>query len=168
MDMFLAKYNGNGNVIWVKGVSATSYGHFIASSAVASDNFGNAYVTGNQSGDTVAFDADTIKSIYSTVFLAKSGSGPTGINPITKSPNSIIVYPNPSNSHFTFELSSNIQATTIDIYNLMGQEISSYSINQSTLLYTINMGNNSSGLYIYRVINKNGESIQEGKLLLEN
>ena len=70
-DIFLAKYDPNGNVLWAK--SAGGAGHDRAYS-VAIDASGNAYVAGHFQSTTVLFGSITLTNAYAgyfDVFLAK-------------------------------------------------------------------------------------------------
>jgi hypothetical protein len=68
-NMFLAKYDESGNVIWAKGTT----GNFAnAGNSVATDNAGNIYVAGNFfafGGPTLTFDAITLT--HPGMFLVK-------------------------------------------------------------------------------------------------
>jgi len=69
---FLTKYDLNGNVLWAEeAIPTTKYGGATANS-VATDKFGNSYVTG-YFGDSLVFGTDTLKgSLQSSyVFLVK-------------------------------------------------------------------------------------------------
>jgi gliding motility-associated-like protein len=69
-NMFLAKYDSAGNVLWAKSpVISGTYG-FGLGEALVTDSVGNVYVAGDYS-HTVIFGSDTFKSPYSSVFLAK-------------------------------------------------------------------------------------------------
>jgi len=68
-DIFLAKYDSNGNVIWAK--SAGGYG-LDYSGFIALDTNGNAYWSGGFYGSNINFDTITLTNIgYSNFFLAK-------------------------------------------------------------------------------------------------
>jgi len=68
-DMFLAKYNANGDVLWAK--SAGGQGNDVATSCVA-DAFGHIYVTGWFYDPSIAFGTDSLTSAGNyDVFLTK-------------------------------------------------------------------------------------------------
>jgi hypothetical protein len=68
-DVFLAKYDANGNVLWAKGAGGT--GNEIAN-AVCADVFGNVYVCGNYSGPTLVFGSTTLNNASGEdIFIAK-------------------------------------------------------------------------------------------------
>lgn len=53
-DIFLAKYDANGNLLWAKSYGGKSYE---AGEGITVDNAGNVYVTGFYESDSVSFDA---------------------------------------------------------------------------------------------------------------
>jgi hypothetical protein len=73
-DIFLAKYDINGNVLWAKSAG----GHAPDESfSVAVDISGNSYVAGGFYSDTISFDSITltkVSTIYGDIFLAKYDS----------------------------------------------------------------------------------------------
>jgi len=72
-DIFLAKYDPNGNMIWVKSYGGESWDYAMAISTDANNNL---YITGFYSSDTLTFDSFHITNSYDTlgstdIFLAK-------------------------------------------------------------------------------------------------
>jgi len=56
-NIFIAKYDGNGNAIWAKSVGGSGSDNSLC---IASDSFGDAIVTGNFNSPTVTFGTDTL------------------------------------------------------------------------------------------------------------
>ncbi|HTB32327.1 MAG TPA: C10 family peptidase, partial [Bacteroidia bacterium] len=77
----------------------------------------------------------------------------------------INVYPNPSHGMFTFEIPNNLQNGQLKVYNTIGQEVYSSLVSQGNFL--INLGNQSAGMYLYRLLNQKGEPVSTGKLMLQ-
>jgi len=69
-NMFIVKYDSGGNVLWARQSVALTHYAYGQGYSVTTDKAGNAFVTGAFM-DTVTFGALTLKSISSTVFLAK-------------------------------------------------------------------------------------------------
>ena len=75
-NLFLAKYNANGNILWAKSVGGTPYEYNNIVTSVAADASGNAYLTGYFNSITLSFDsiilinADSLNYAYN-LFLAK-------------------------------------------------------------------------------------------------
>jgi len=101
-DIFLAKYDANGNVLWAKSAGGTDDVVQWAKSAggtdddvaqsVAVDVSGNTYVAGKFQSPTLTIGYDTLTNAGSfDIFLVKSGSdGDTGINDLSKSSNNSV------------------------------------------------------------------------------
>lgn len=73
-DIFIAKYNSNGNVIWAKSAGGRNlYADDVSSNAIAMDKKGNSYITGYFRYDTVYFDSLMLNSTIESrdVFIAK-------------------------------------------------------------------------------------------------
>ncbi len=71
-NMFLAKINPSGNVIWLKQANSNGLGHSIAYS-VSADNLGNEFITGSFS-DTITIGSYILKTVRPSVFLARYDS----------------------------------------------------------------------------------------------
>ena len=74
----------------------------------------------------------------------------------------ITVYPNPSTGSFYFK--GVTYGNTIEVYNLLGQNISSTIVEADN--YSLNLTGKTKGVYLYRLTN-HGELIQQGKIVLE-
>jgi hypothetical protein len=107
---------------------------------------------------------DTLNNVATFIF----GIG-GGINSINNK-SSVNVYPNPSGGMFTFafrhaELVSASQ-TNVEVYNVLGEQVySQFYIQNPT--FNINLSNQPSGIYFYRIIDINGNLIGEGKLIIQ-
>lgn len=68
VNLFIAKYDSSGNVLWAK--SALSF--WVDGNSVSTDKEGNIYVTGNCLDDTLTFDSLTVGAPgFDNVFIAK-------------------------------------------------------------------------------------------------
>lgn len=69
-NVFLAKYDPAGNVLWAKSAGVTGYNQ---SFGAAADNDGNVYITGTFSGPQIIFESDTLTCGIDTncVFIVK-------------------------------------------------------------------------------------------------
>lgn len=73
MDIFIAKYDANGNVLWAKSAGGVNYDNGLS---VAVDASGNAYVAGYFKSPTITFGTITLTNVDNTggsddIFLAK-------------------------------------------------------------------------------------------------
>ncbi len=117
---------------------------------------------------------------YSSTALAPAGSGynfngdlgaiigiepnPTAIQQVSDNI-SVNVYPNPSHGEFTFELPANMVNAQIKVYNMIGQEVSTYKVTSD--INKVNLGNQAKGVYLYRVLNEKGTSVSTGRLVID-
>jgi hypothetical protein len=68
-DIFVVKYDANGNVLWARSAGGTDKDF---SKSVATDANGNCYVTGPFWSPSIAFGSDTLRNAgYSDIFLVK-------------------------------------------------------------------------------------------------
>ncbi len=125
-DVFVSKYDADGNMIWTEQVGGEG-GSFTSESGrgIAVDASGNALVSGRFFGPA-AFGDTTIGS-YQSRFIAKIGDVTTGIETTLASPNNFRVhqnYPNPFNPATTikYQLPKSAQVE-LTVYNLLGQKV---------------------------------------------
>lgn len=76
LNVFLAKYDSIGNVMWAK--SAAINGNYGSGTSVCNDKKGNVYVTGYYNGAKIIFDTDTLTNTnnlnYADIFLVNYDS----------------------------------------------------------------------------------------------
>jgi hypothetical protein len=77
----------------------------------------------------------------------------------------INVYPNPSHGTFTFEVPTDVKNAQLKVYSTEGQEIYSSIMNSGN--NSIYIGNQPVGIYLYRLINDNGQQVSTGKLIIQ-
>ena len=78
-DIFIAKYDSSGNELWAKAAGGTSTDR---STAIVTDDNGNAYITGYFYGQSISFDGITITSPYQNginLYVAKYAPNGTAI-----------------------------------------------------------------------------------------
>jgi hypothetical protein len=156
-DMFLAKYNTTGNVLWANNAEGTGL-EIAYSDAV--DNSGNIYVTG-VFYPTIAFGSYTLTNTGNTdIFLAKLKGDNTGINELNNSFN-ISIFPNPANSKITFEISEVPYQGKLSIISICGKELITSQITEPTT--TIDVSIVPNGIYIVKVVGEKG--VQVGKFI---
>ncbi len=77
---------------------------------------------------------------------------------------SILVYPNPSSGIFKMELSGIINEPSVEVYNVLGEKVfSQFPIDNPK--FSIDLSNQTSGVYFYRVLTKNVSLVGEGKII---
>lgn len=71
MDIFIIKYDKNGNVVWARSTGSAGEDYYFA---IATDNNNNAYITGNYAGNMlVGFDSLMYRGTWS-LYIAKYNS----------------------------------------------------------------------------------------------
>jgi len=80
------------------------------------------------------------------------------------------IYPNPSNGNFILSLNlDKPQGIYVEIYNLLGLEVSKQKLNLSSGNHILSRNNHlSSGQYIVNILNNRGVSITSKKLIVTN
>jgi len=94
---------------------------------------------------------------------------PTGIAAITNTKTSVTVHPNPSTGVFTLSI-DNLQLgirNTVEVYNTLGQEVYSKELSTLNSPLSIDLSNNPTGMYFYKIQSENGNLVSEGKLMIE-
>ena len=90
----------------------------------------------------------------------------SGVNSIVANSGSISVYPNPSNGQFTIQSSVVNGQSSVEVYNVIGEQV--YS--QSSIVHfplSIDLSSQASGVYLYRVVSDNGNLLGQGKLIIQ-
>ncbi len=156
-DVFVAKYDANGNVDWaIKGGGSTydqGYG-------VSIDNNGSLILAGTYVSNPANFGGMTIPNTNGNddMFITKVALL-TSNNEIMPEIN-ISVFPNPANDNLTIRSS---EKANVDIYTLQGQLVKSTQSKEEET--TINLTNLSKGVYLIKVITEKG--IMVNKLVKE-
>jgi len=89
----------------------------------------------------------------------------TGIESIKTENNDLTFYPNPSHGVFTFMEHGVKDKVNLEIYNMFGKNI--YNTQCNTGATQIDLSGRPTGVYLYRMVNENGETIGSGKLIIE-
>ncbi|HWY98612.1 MAG TPA: choice-of-anchor tandem repeat GloVer-containing protein, partial [Bacteroidia bacterium] len=90
-----------------------------------------------------------------------------GINELNQKSSTMTIFPNPSDGIFNFELAGVIGQSSVEIYNMLGEEIYSQALRQAQGDNTIDLSNQPSGIYLYRITSEKGEYIGSGKLVIQ-
>jgi len=103
-----------------------------------------------------------------TNHIARWGTTPAGINDIQNNTQDINVYPNPTNGVLTVVIKNYELGITnqVEVYNMLGEKVhSQFTINNSQ--FTIDLSNNPSGVYLYKVTAQDGNIIGQGKVVIQ-
>ncbi len=168
-DIFIAKYNGDGNFLWVTQAGGIGLAEGFG---ISTDGSGNSIVTGRFEG-TATFGDSTLGSSLGSrdIFIAKLSTEITGIEEeltILQSFKLFQNYPNPFNpvTIISYRLAKT-NKVILKIYDINGREIKTL-VNQvqNSGEYSIDFDASdlASGLYIYNL--KAGSFKQSRKMLL--
>jgi hypothetical protein len=118
VDIFVAKYDASGNVLWAKRAGGNLEER---ASGIVLDGSGNAYISGYFLGQA-DFGSSTVSSSgASDIYIAKLGTV-TGISPPNTSGFYISTYPNPFSSFLTVSLTTQGPAT-VTLTDLLGRQV---------------------------------------------
>jgi len=91
---------------------------------------------------------------------------PTGINEINgNNNNQVSVFPNPNHGSFTVAVTNAPKKSYITVFDVLGQNI--YQTKLTSDKTEINLGTQAPGMYLYRVLDENGNAISTGKLIIK-
>lgn len=159
-DMFMVMFDNMGNVS--AGLSGGGSGRDYINAAVS--NVAGIYVAGSFGTPSLQFGANTLvntdpSGVTSEAFVATSWlpltlPGPWDVFELR-------VFPNPSDGVYTFRSPQNISSVTV--YNALGQKVA-VNENIDAVLWTINLSDQPEGIYVYRVVDENG-NVETGELV---
>lgn len=79
-------------------------------------------------------------------------------------PGGIRVYPNPNDGVFAIKSSVDSRESKVEIYNMLGEEIYTKSLNIQNSTFNINMSSQPDGIYMLRITNANGDLLKAEKI----
>lgn len=91
----------------------------------------------------------------------------TGIVNNSSPSSGIVIYPNPSKGIFTMQWSVVRGQWSVEVYNVLGQQVfSNYQITKLSN-YQIDLSAQPNGIYLYKAESESGNVIDSGKLVIE-
>jgi hypothetical protein len=76
-----------------------------------------------------------------------------------------IVYPNPNNGRFFINIKSYNIGSVLEIYSMQGEKIMDSKIN--SVVEPVDMEQEPSGIYLYRIVSETGNLVNSGKFILQ-
>lgn len=86
---------------------------------------------------------------------------PTSVSSISKSDESVTVYPNPAREAVNVVFDDNLNAKTVAVYNLIGKVVSYYRVTGNSA--HLDLSDVASGIYFLRLMNVQGEVVATRK-----
>jgi len=158
-DIFIAKYDAGGRLLWTEDVGGTLSDSTFAISVDPDDI---AYLTGDIQGQTKFGRINLNGNSSGSFFLAKMEEDPTlGINPVYSQDHNIIIYPNPSSGIYTINSKESLsEIKQLTITDLTGHVIETRFADNSNSS-TIDLTNQQPGIYFLRVLSDDGSFFVE-------
>lgn len=155
-----------------------AYFHFMSSTCKAGGSTATAatFTTAYTVSNNVATDGITpvdnyyANSIVTHAFPSSAcgASVTTGLNAIKTEASQSLVYPNPTHNNITVKINlTQVKDVTVDVYNALGQVVSSAKLNGQMGENTINVNLNNANAGVYFVKIKAGTSESTKKLIVE-
>ena len=162
-DMFIAKYDAAGNVLWAKSEGSTSYDEGYS---VATDASGNVYVMGYFYSPTITFGTTTLTNAGSVdMFIAKYDGTGTGVGVDEMFGNKeISVSPNPFASQTTITFNEEQKNTTLYIRDALGKIIRKETF--SGKQFVIEKGNITAGIYFVETTDEK-KNVTNTKIIIQ-
>ncbi|MEI6487456.1 MAG: T9SS type A sorting domain-containing protein [Bacteroidota bacterium] len=163
-DIFIAKYNELGNLLWTSGIGGNRNDN---ANSLAVFGIDDLYIGGYYNSDSIQFGTHTVVNNNvginsSDAFVAKEGMlTSVGIND-NRSKTKINIYPCPFSNTLNIQL-NDAEPAEITVYDITSRKLLQQSVTGSTTLNTEQLAN---GIYIYELRNKN-RMIKNGKLIKE-
>lgn len=90
------------------------------------------------------------------------------INNIQANTNSA-VYPNPNRGAFMLQVNSDkrIVNSVVEIYTTLGEKVYSKQLTMNNGQLTMNLNDEPSGVYLYKIVSGNGNTLSAGKFVIE-
>ncbi|HXB10345.1 MAG TPA: choice-of-anchor tandem repeat GloVer-containing protein [Bacteroidia bacterium] len=92
-----------------------------------------------------------------------------GIDEVNANSNSVSLYPNPSKGILNLSI-RNYQAgikNYVEVYNILGEKVYSNQLTMENGQLAINLSNETSGVYLYRLTTETGSLLGEGKFVIQ-
>ncbi len=80
-----------------------------------------------------------------------------GVNQLSK--NNVEIYPNPANDQITFDLGMNHEVENINVYDLTGKLIQTFSNIDQSPSFDLDVKSLNEGFYLFKIESKNGEIV---------
>jgi uncharacterized repeat protein (TIGR03803 family) len=106
---------------------------------------------------------------YGVIFKYQDTSIITGMqNSSAPISTNCTLFPNPNSGAFTLQVNSEKlkMNSVIEIYNMLGEKVYS-QISLPTTQYSLDLSNQSAGIYFYRVLTESGNLVAEGKFVIQ-
>lgn len=139
-------------------------GEYIAQGGEQFITIGNFYPDSVSSIDTVNSEGTEWAAYYIDDVSVMADTA-TGMEELQKGNMKFKVYPNPTENEITIEYIPNKEQATLELYNLIGEQVGSYKLDKENNRKKISLLNYEAGIYFYQIILE-GKIISEEKLII--
>ena len=148
-NFYLVKYDTNGYVIWAKSAEETGNSK---GNSVATDLFGNLFVTGYFSGPTINFDSHILLNDTNSVsmFVTKIGSQHYIFIDSPNKHQIYSVFPNPTHNYLNFFAEKSFIGNNYSIYNSSGKVVLHGNISSENMKIDLEKLNQGVHYLIYQ------------------
>ncbi|HXB40400.1 MAG TPA: T9SS type A sorting domain-containing protein [Bacteroidia bacterium] len=153
IDVFVLKYDGAGNPLWIQSAGGIGYDR---ANAISVDPNGIVYIAGCYTSTSISFGPSTFSNTaynYMDVFIAKLDNI-ADVREILNT-NNLTIYPNPSSGIINFETTEMPKAVTI--YNSLGELV--YEIKKPLMTEQIDISGQRPGVYFCKIKLQSGERV---------
>lgn len=145
-DVYIAKHDNNGNMMWAKGFGGNSIEEC---NGISVDKNGNLFTTGTFGSSSIIFDAITlIKTGFYDVFISKLSPIYTSISTFQPA-NTIFISPNPFNSYTLISFEEEQKNSIIKIVDELGRKIKEIKFTGNQ--FTLEKGEIQAGIYFVQI-----------------
>ncbi|MBK7854849.1 MAG: SBBP repeat-containing protein [Bacteroidetes bacterium] len=156
-QLFLVKYDANGNVMWAFAEGGNNNDF---SNAICLDLNGDIFITGSYQSDSISFGLTTLYPMGAyDVFVAKSGGVALGLQNYDYDM-AINIFPNPFNEQIEIKSKSN-EPSEVIFYDITSRKLLQQKFTNSVSLNTEQL---EKGIYIYEV-RCGSSACKKGKLV---
>lgn len=155
-DIFVAKYDVNGNAAWAKSVGGANGDDGLGISVDLDDNI---YVTGQFRSSSISFSSHSLQNAntsFADVFVAKYGED-IGVGMENVEHNIYSVFPNPATTEITV---NGFSPTYLKLLNAVGQMVVMSKGNK------LSIGDLPQGLYVLQMFDGNGQQVKSEKVIV--
>ncbi len=142
-DFATVKYDSMGNQMWLMRYNGPANDHDYAT-AIAVDNSGSVYVTGNSTGPGSEYDYATIKYIQPVGIEDHAG-------PLSGLRSFIEILPNPARNFCTFRFSRPLGHSTIRLFDVAGKQVGEITNKEQSSDLRIPLNGLAPGIYFVQV-----------------
>lgn len=162
-DIFIAKYDPNGNLDWAESAGNIGMDYGLG---ISTDSNNNIYLTGGFNAPSITFGTTTLINAGAIdVFIAKVDSAILSIGTEQQTDySSIVIAPNPFSSQTIISFKEEQQNTTIKVIDILGKEIKRINFNGKQFI--LEKGKMQQGVYIVHVIDANKKVMSKKIIIL--